>query len=69
MELATLSEQVEQSEREKARAAVLSDNNHMGRRFLRVGEYHANEIVMENIKMEKQVIVMKGIVNSQDGQQ
>ncbi|MFA5499758.1 MAG: type IV pilus assembly protein PilM [Candidatus Omnitrophota bacterium] len=69
MELASLSEQVEQSEAKRLAQTVLSDEPYWEDVFYELGNIMPNEIVMENIKMENRVIVMKGIVNSQDGQQ
>ena len=69
MELASLSDQVKQTEAKRIAQAVLSDEPYWEDVFYELGNIMPNEVVIENIKMENRIIVMKGIVNSQDGQQ
>lgn len=69
MEKASLSGEVKESEAKQLAQAVLSDEPYWGGIFYELGSLIPEEITIENVKMENKVILIKGIVNSPDGQQ
>ncbi len=69
MEMASLNEQVKEAEAKRLAQTVLSDEPYWEDVFREVGSLIPDEIVIESVKVENRVIVIKGIVNSPDGQQ
>lgn len=69
MELSGLQPEVNKAEAKKMAAMVLAEEPYWQDVFREIGSIIPNEVYINNIKMENNIITMKGIAASQDGQQ
>jgi len=69
MEMASLSEQVKDSQAKRIAQSVLSEEPYWEDVFHELGSLIPDEIRVGNVKVENKVITIKGIVDSPDGQQ
>lgn len=68
LEMSSLKPQLEEAEAKRLAGMVLVNEPYWEDVFKELGSLIPNDVLIENIKMENEIIAIKGMVSSQDGQ-